>query len=106
MCILGAQKFGEILDNILAHGSCFPEIDGLKYRVRVHPEHFPPHFIIIFDSLNFPYMQNILKSCGHYLNMCAKLGTSIILFLLYFIFKYIAFEKKLMVKISIFPPAV
>ncbi len=58
MCILGAQKFGKILDNILAHRSYCPEIDGLKYRVRVHPELFPPHFIIIFDSLNFPYMQD------------------------------------------------
>ena len=57
MCILGAQKFGEILDNILAHRSCSPKIDGLKYRVRVHPEHFPPH-IIIFYSLNFPYMRD------------------------------------------------
>jgi hypothetical protein len=58
MCILGAQKIWENLDNILAHRSCCPEIDGLKYRVRVHPEHFPLHFIlIIFDSLNLPYMQ-------------------------------------------------
>jgi len=58
MCILGAQKFGENLDNILVHGSGCTEIDGLKYRVRVHPEHFPPHFIIIFDSLNLAYMQD------------------------------------------------
>jgi len=29
-----------------------------EYRVRVHPEHFPLHFIIIFDILNFPYMQD------------------------------------------------
>jgi len=58
MCILGAQKFGEILDNILAHRSCCPETDGLKYWVRVHPEHFPPHIIIIFDNLNLPYMQD------------------------------------------------
>ena len=53
---LGAHKFWKSLDNILAHRSCCPEIDGLKYRVRVHTEHFPPHFTIIFDSLNFPNM--------------------------------------------------
>ena len=56
-------------------------------------EDFPPHFIIIFDSLNFPYMhiagqkETFLKSFNHYLNMCTKLGTSTILFLFYLFFK-------------------